>query len=188
MTLDVVFKILNSGQVKSCFEKDVKGTYEKNPFYKNSRIHVEYLFGIRSKGTKKDPHPIYGAMGTKEETQTGAAFDYGNCYVKLKEEVIKERTAFSYGDSMDIAADNYGDIEGVNKNRYHYQDLDMVKTFDYFFCKGTHPYYARYIEFQVLGGVELNDIESINIPKNLEENEELNKIIEKNPTIKFNFI
>jgi len=109
--------------------------------------------------------PIYAALVVSDKEKiTGAAPRYGGCVMTLKDEVALNRTIYTYGDSShssELSKDNQNDDRlampeaTVAKILYDKQKQERVN--------GVVNKYD-YIEAQVLGGVDVNDIESITIP------------------------
>jgi len=70
----------------------------------SAKNKTERFLDIRGKGTKKDPHPIYAAMGhtngTEENIGSAVFTMYGHCHIKIKPAFVEETALFTYGDSM----------------------------------------------------------------------------------------
>lgn len=162
--------------------------------YSQKRNRVEKMLGNRSKGGIRDPHPIYGAAFTpngRDEFYGGAGGSYGECFVVLKTDKIKNRTSFCYDDSFGVYSKWLLDWEGgISAKAIH--NLEGVDK------ASRHGY----VEAQILGGVSLDDIESINIPSNAttQENKkgwyaetqdieaDLEKLKQRFPGLKINII
>jgi len=174
MTWENFKKVLESGRFKSSWE-----IHNRGDSYDLTRDQVERWMGIRAKGTKNDPHPIYGALwcqNGRDEKLGGSGGSYGPIWVLLKNETIKSRTSFVFGDSFG----------GYKNNLFNWHDGATAKTI--LNLKGNAP---RYVEAQILGGVTLDDIESVNI--NLSSGlfipkEEFERLKKKFPQIAFNVI
>ena len=159
--------------------------------YEQQRNKVERMVGNRSKGGMKDPHPIYGAaagFNGRDEYYGGTGGGYGECFFVLKTDEINDRTSFCYDDS-------FGDY---NRWLVGWEESVVVKA-----IHNLNDSQSRhgYVEAQILGGVNLEDIESINIPSDAiygknkygwsESTDVLEKIDElrkKYPGIKINII
>ena len=106
INLQSIIRVLERGRVASNWIGT--GRYQDNISsmfkLKQAKDETEKFLGIRGKGTKKDPHPIYAAMGYangREEITGAAAFaQYGKCYIKLKPDFVRETAIFVLGDSM----------------------------------------------------------------------------------------
>ena len=182
---DVIDKILTSGRLKSAIENESSGAD-----YVDSRKRVERLFGIAGKGSEKDPYPIYGAVGGASERSSGAVSQFGNCYIKLNENRIKDRVSLTYGDSMYLA-----DVLPTRKDEYRfgYDDVDVARTALEFTKKRPQEMPGglsnnQYLEFQVLGGVKAEDIESFHVPQSYRETPQMAALAEKYPNVKFVFV
>lgn len=147
--------------------------------YDVQRDSVEREMGIRSKGTREDPHPIYGAVYSengRDEKLGGAGGAYGECFFILKNERVKDRTTFTYGDSFSEYRPYVLDWEDAT---YAKAMLNLRK--------------GSYVEAQILGGVTIDDIESVHVPvrhDSIPQNaqgieKELERLRAEFPTIKF---
>lgn len=151
---DAIKNILSSGSMKSAFDNDLS-SHKKDYNYQRVRHRTETQLDIRAKGTLKDPHPIYGALGYvngKEEFR-GAAPAYGDCSIRLKN-TVKERSTYTYGDSFE------GDVE---PRQFIGKDVAYAKAkleLDGLNSNGTR---TPYVEAQIIGGVRVEDIEEIHI-------------------------
>jgi hypothetical protein len=101
-----------------------------------------------------DPHPLYGAGSSpnnRDEFYGGTGGGYGETFLVLKSDRIRDRTSFCYDDSFDGYHDWMLDWNGgITAKAIHN-------------LNGSHSRHG-YVEAQILGGVTLDDIESINIP------------------------
>ena len=153
ISFDAIGHVLSAGKCKSCWETRTRNFDD----YKKNRHSVEYSMGIRSKGTQKDPHPIYGAIATnhRDQLQKGAASEYGSCFFILKKERIQERTMVCYGDSFrrkDMSAEQHDAL------RFTFDDVAVAKAM----LEGVDEESEyQFVEIQVLGGVSLEDIEFV---------------------------
>jgi hypothetical protein len=154
---DAVANILDEGRIKSMWENEEVVNERKktmNYDYTARRDEVERGLGNKAKGGARDPHPIYGAVYSPNgrDEYFGAALGYGMCFVKLKTENIAERTSVIYDDSFNVFSDFpvlWSDATEVKA---------MANVLD-------HQTAHKYVEAQVLNGVQASDIDSINIPK-----------------------
>lgn len=162
--------------------------------YAKRRDMVERMLGNRAKGGRRDPHPIYGAAFTpndRDEFYGGAGGSYGECFVILKTDKIKNRTSFCYDDSFGVYSKWLLNWEGgiSAKAMHNLKGVDKASR-------------HGYVEAQIFGGVSLDDIESINIPSNATTGEnrdgwyaetkdmevDINKLKQRFPGIKINII
>lgn len=170
---DTLISIMQSGRFKSAFELE-KQPSDKGNTYKQDRDRWERKADIRMRGNEKYPHPIYGGLycsNTKDE-KVGPAPFWGEIFVVLKTEQVKDRTTFSYGDS------NYETMMMWDDAAYAKAILNDQKD-------------EEYVEAQIHGGVSIEDIESVNIPSHIEESakQSIQKIIkEQFPSIAINVI
>jgi len=189
-----VLKSLEAGRVISIWENpevmELRNKYGKYN-YEQRRDEIERMVGNRSKGGMRDPHPIYAAAASpnnRDEHYGGTGGGYGECFFVLKTDRIRERTSFCYDDSFNGYNRWLVDWEGgvVAKAIHNLND-----------SRSRHGY----VEAQILGGVALDDIESINIPSDAiyEENqygwsagtdvlEKIDQLREQYPGIKINII
>ena len=162
------------GRIKSTWE-----THFRGGGYDVRRDEVEREMRIRAKGTAKDPHPVYGAVWSKngrDEEKGGAGGRYGESYMILKDDRIRDRTTFTFDDSF----------AGHRSRMLTWEDAAYAKAM-------MNIQGGNYVEAQILGGVTADDIESINIPisnrGNAEEiRAEVERLRQEFPGIKFNFI
>lgn len=159
MTWANVIKSLEAGKVISIWENPevMRLRNKHNKYnYEYRRDEIERLVGNRSKGGRRDPHPIYAAAASpnkRDEYYGGTGGGYGECFLVLKTDKIRERTSFCYDDSFDGYNRWLVDWEGgiVAKAIHNLNDSQSMHG---------------YVEAQILGGVALDDIESINISSN----------------------
>jgi hypothetical protein len=172
VTINLAFvniaRVLDAGRCKSCWETNTRDFGD----YNSKRHSVERTMGIRSKGTELDPHPIYGAVATSHggQLETGAAPTYGGCFFTLKKDHIQDRTMLSFGDSFrrrDMSTEDH------DRLRFVLDDVAVAKaTMEH--EKSKQGY--MYIEAQVLGGVQLSDIESVCIPRSAQTSDVLDQV------------
>lgn len=156
---DNIKQIFDSGKLKSVWERievaEERTKRGKFGDYAKKRDSVERQMGNRAKGGSKDPHPIYGAAysenGRDEFFGGVGKSGYGDCFIKLKSDRIKDRTSFVFDDSFDGYTDWMVDWTGG-------QIFKAIHNVIEFNTK------APYVEAQILGGVTIDDIDSIHIP------------------------
>ncbi len=172
LSLDAVGKVIEVGCLKSSWETKTRD----DDSYAKQRDRVERNLGIRSKGTEKDPHPVYGAVGYRngQDELKGVAPGYGECFIKLKNEEVKKRGAFTYGDTF------HGE---VTSRQFCLKDVAVARA-------KVALDKTDYVDLQMLGGVTLDDVESINIPRQLEAQyaARVKELQEKIPHIPINFV
>jgi hypothetical protein len=119
--------------------------------YNEKRDAIERSLGIRAKGNRSDPHPVYGAVAShngRDEYFGGAGGHYGDTFITLDAQHIRNRTMFTFGDSFG----QYVARPLVWEDAVHAKALlNLTRR-------------VNYVEAQVLGGVTLDDVETINIP------------------------
>lgn len=146
------------------------------------RIRAERQMGIRASGTENDPHSIYGALASEngvDERVGGAGGEngsvYGDSIIILRNEKVKERTTFTYGDSFNPE----------RKFPVVWEDVPYLKAMRD--IEGI-----PYVEAQILGGVTTDDIEEIRIRVRPDEQETIEQKIagvrQQFPDIKFSFV
>lgn len=170
-----IVNILQSGRMMSIWETKRRGgvedlgggaTLETAPdaTYFRARSAVERKMGVRAKGTKNDPNPIYGALGYENgnDEKRGSAPEYGDFFFVLKDDVANSRTSCTAGDSFHKIP--------VETRQFSMKDAAIARA------KVELAQAARakegappdpewdYVDVQILGGVSLPDIQSINIP------------------------
>ena len=157
MTWANVLSSLETGRVISAWENtEVMETRNKygEYHYETRRNEIERLLGNRAKGGIRDPHPIYGAAASpnnRDEYYGGTGGGYGECFLVLKSDQIRNRTSFIYDDSFD----------GYNRWTLDWDDGITAKA-----IHNLNSSQSRhgYVEAEILGGVSVGDIDSINIP------------------------
>ena len=200
ITWDNLLAVLDNERVISHWENEQvrKERDEDSPVYLSSgrnyserRDRVERYLANRAKGGRNDPHPIYGAAfanNGRDEIYGGAGGGYGETFIVLKKDRIKDRTSFCYDDSF---------------NGYSHWLLDWDGGIS---AKAIHNLSSNqsrhgYVEAQILGGVSIEDIDSVNIPSSAFSKEnshgfsagrnvtsEIERLKEEYPNIKFNII
>ena len=190
-----VLGTLETGQVISAWENpevmEYRNKYGKYN-YEERRNQIERLLGNRAKGGMKDPHPLYGAAASpnnRDEFYGGTGGGYGECFFVLKTDRIKDRTSFVYDDSFGL---------------YNRWTLDWE---DGITAKAIHNLNSSqsmhgYVEAEILGGVSIEDIDSINIPSDAISGKEnkyrqstgtdislkIDQLRQKYPNVKINII
>lgn len=152
-----VLSALETGRVISAWEKSGVMEYRTkygDYDYEARRNAIERQLGNRAKGGMRDPHPIYGAAAStnnRDEYYGGTGGGYGECFLVLKTDRIKDRTSFVYDDSFGLYNRwvlDWGN--GITAKAIH----NLNKS------ESRHGY----VEAEILGGVSIEDIDSINIP------------------------
>lgn len=130
--------------------------------YGKRRDEVERLLDNRAKGGARDPHPLYGAASTvngRDEFYGGVGMAwYGESFIKLKTDSIKERTTFVYDDSFN----------GFAKLPLAWEDAVYAKAIHNLL---GHDSIHGYVEAQILGGVTIGDIEEVCVPRTIKDKE-----------------
>lgn len=172
---DSLSKTLNTGRFISTFDVPIEDN-KRSQSYLYDRKMTEESMGVYSKGTEADPYTIVGAMASDngyQEIYGGASF-YGEISVKLKPEVL-DRCVYYNGDSMGT---NAGQARSKKEDAldflYNKEDSVILKAIrnikdkEYFSSAGKEFMPGEglndYLEAEILGGVRIEDIESINIP------------------------
>lgn len=152
-----VLGTLETGRVISAWENTEVMEYRNTTrkyHYETRRDEIERLLGNRAKGGIRDPHPIYGAAASpngRDEFYGGTGGGYGECFFVLKSDSIRDRTSFVYDDSFD----------GYNRWTLDWEGGLTAKAI--LNLNGSQSRHG-YVEAEILGGVTMDDIESINIP------------------------
>lgn len=151
-------KILVEGRIKTV--RDAGLSWHEAGYTSRARETTEKNLSIRATGSKNDRHPISGAMYSKNghDEKFGAAGQYGDSFLLLKNDNIKNRTFFYDGDS------GFGKITSC----IDWESAKKLKALKEVSKRGTNdsfPFSQDYIEALVLGGVTIEDIESVNINK-----------------------
>ncbi len=156
-TINVSFstlrEVVRTGRVKSSWEiKQREGTHDM-------RRHVyEQTIGIRATGSEQDPHPIYAAVAYGDhQKKQGAARPFGDCYLELKEDEVRQRGLFLYGDLGDthLAAEH-------RDRQYNYEDAALARA--KIELEGDQSK-APYIEVELLGHTNIDHVKAIHIPQ-----------------------
>ncbi len=138
------------GRLKSCWETGES----RMDISKGHRDWLERRMLIRAMGGSSDPHPIYGAVGfaNGRDEKLGPAPHYGQCHLRLKEESIKSRVVFLYGDLGDVHLGEHA------KRMFDIEHVDVARA------KVELDGDTDYVELQVFGGVSLDDVEEVCVP------------------------
>lgn len=150
------------------------------------QTRVEERLGFKAEGTADDPYPIYGAAYSVNgiDERAGAAPRYGDSFILLKNAHIRDRTTFSLGDSF---SEDWGSLRVMWGEAPYLKAITQIIS----------GHVDSGVEAIILGGVSIQDIESINIPKEvLDNNPEKGKIIlsnierfrQEHPDITFNIV
>ncbi len=168
--------ILAAGRVKSAFEEGA----EKGASYLERRYDAEKLLGIRNLEFYQDSPAIYGAIASGgEEDRFGAAPSYGNICLRLKKATIAPRVTCVDGDSFEYR-------DNMDDNRYLYEDALWVKTQNVLQMRQRGSTDKRYVECQILGGVNVDEIEAIVVSTRFKS--EVESVMEKFPAMKIEFV
>lgn len=130
------------------------------------RIHDEVQLGLHAENDLIRERPIYGALvvGDKEKNVGPDPETYGSCVVEIKPEIARQRTTFTYGDSLNsrrLSASAYEakpvDFETALAEKIIFDELHPNPSL-------KDDLREPYVEAQILGGVGLEDIASISFP------------------------
>lgn len=159
--------ILKDGRFKSTLElpwkeKSVKGARDTTA-YERDRIETEKSLGIYTQGTEEDPYTIVGSLASDNgyDEFYGGANSYGDVFVRLKPSAM-DRSIFVNGDSVHEVA-RHGDSSikpGLGKEAAMIAKAIRNIDKDGMLIQGIA--HLKVIEAGILGGVKMDDIESIN--------------------------
>ncbi|HSX41144.1 MAG TPA: hypothetical protein VLF21_00700 [Candidatus Saccharimonadales bacterium] len=128
------------------------------------RQNMESRTGRREKDDVLESRIVYGALAAGPDSKAVGLGDnrYGECAVTIKPEVVETRTTFSYGDSL---RDGSAPLLSGAENILTVDDAVEAELLrrEYEGERGRDPYY---VEAQILGGVGVEDIESVSLPFN----------------------
>lgn len=154
--------MIRSGRMKSCHET-MSSIYRDFPseikFYRGARLSYEdHYMGLG--GTAARQRPIYGYV----EGSGGSLGDYGSVKITFRESV-RDRATVTAGDSLN------GMARPIPVSRVQQADpMDWFQAGVRIRPNERHPAYhkpikdwAGYIETQIQGGVDLSDIENIDL-------------------------
>jgi hypothetical protein len=135
-----------------------------------ARRPAEDKLGIHPYNEAFLERPIYGAMAvSKDEKILGArnAQKYGECVITIKHDVADNRGIYTYGDTMNLRSiERAGWGSHDYDRRMRMSEAAVAKLF----YDQEHPspegpgIHHDYVEAQILGGVAIEDIQSITIP------------------------
>lgn len=155
-----ILKFLEDGRCKSILELPFEKQQKRNSEYIERRIRDEKIMGTYAKGIPEDPYTIYGSLACRNghDERSGGA-NWGDTFVVLKPSV-KERCAFFMGDSMAV---DVNEIPKRQLNLEHAMIAKAILNIQNKAYKIPGGEFRNYIEAHFLGGVKVDDIESINI-------------------------
>ena len=181
-------KVFQTGRLKSLQElseeEQKEASKSKNgiDYYLRTKAQVERWLNIDAAGTLEDPYAISACLCTKNgyDERTGGAEQYGDIYFVLDKERIKSRVVFTEGDTMNYIRGLIRPLEGKRLNYEKEEEIHQKRqlSFDHaliskaiyeiFYSFGGSRDTVDYIEASI-GGVKLEDIESICYPKEYED-------------------
>jgi len=200
LPFDVIAKVLKSKRYSTVFDTNSTQGEIVNNEYRERRHKFEIEHRIRASGGLLDQHPVYGGVGIYKNGKldaSGIPVDYGSSFFVLKPEVEK-RTLLHSRDSLNAwERDMHRPVElrlgNIKDLSFVYDDVAVVKVASKYNANMQHM--LGILETQILGGVELKDIESFNISleglsnKIVAEQEQLiQEWRKKYPDIEFNVI
>ncbi len=177
-------RIISSGEFKTRMAGGVQGVSAKNRDYKTARVKgEEELFGI-PEDADPSARPAYGYLEHADRTLSSGGVhgsNYGGNQIVLKDS-IKERATFVVGDSLDDRRHFKSVASPVNDPQLPPQiesndpEFHLANNSRDWRVTQHEPYgpgskntlRPRYIEAQVWGGIKLDDIAEIRIPKGRE--------------------
>jgi len=145
--------ILETGRIKSAWETQIL----RYPGYYSIRDYRERIMGIRGMGSKNHPHPIYGLLLLKGEKYSNKY--YGDIKITLKESLIS-RSLFTFGDTFEQYAKFALSINEATKIAQLKKEINQIKAKQLLYITT-----GKEIETQILGGVSLDDIKTVTVPK-----------------------
>lgn len=174
LSLGALLSVWRDGRIKSFWETGVTGM----TLAVEVRDSLERRLGTRGSGETDDPHPIYGAVGFSNGRDEifGPATGYGECHVRLKEQTVKERAVFLYGDLGDTHLGNHG------QRLFDFADVHVARA------KAEIDRDATYIEMQVFGGVRVSDIDEVVIPAGRLGDNELKSLQAAHPHVSLKLV
>jgi hypothetical protein len=149
--------ILDSGRIKSTYE-----TGKRDKEYLKGRSDLEWRYYGVDKDIDPKHRPIYGYLkGWRKSDKNAGEFRYGDIDLVLKKDSLKDRTTYTFGDSLNYfgsktARFNQTPTHKLMRttqigNKYNLKDIDSD---------------IEYIELQFHGGVSVKDIDHVVIPDN----------------------
>ena len=125
-------------------------------------------YGFHDRYNLMVDRPIYGAaIFGHQERLHGArtvGLSYGDCAITIKSEVIESRTTFTYGDSMNNRFGRGGEAETLGEEVMVAEEAEQAKIIHERQPKSADPLRDQYLEAQILGGIDMDDIETISVP------------------------
>ena len=195
-SISTLLKVFENNKFKSIIDLQEISKIRKmipNVFNSNQtfRINLEKKLGIQPSGGKNDPELTYGAIFNGEE----ALGRGGEAMVVLKNDKIKNRTTFTFGDSFIYTY--YKDYSYKDPPIVTWEEMPTVEFLRRSLPpvnKNTKPYYPRYTEAQIAGDVSVDDISEVkfevkseNQGEEILNKTEIQKLVEKFPNIKFTY-
>ncbi len=174
LAFSTIEKVLTSRRVQSTWDT---GRYPNGGTY---RASFERAIGIRATGTEEDRHTIFGAVGftNGHDEHFGAANSWGDCFLRLKQSTLKEKSLFLYGDLGDTHLGEW------RLRQFNYDQMHIARAM----VEARKQ--TSYVEVHVLGGVSLDDIDTVCIPKKLEEKTraQVDELRKKYPSIHIEYV
>ena len=200
VSVPALIAVLEEGRFKTQFETgESRGLLDTNL---RGRTEAN-LFGYPQKGLPTELRPIYGTVaftnpagplrGPNSEASIRNCMDYGEVRVVLKDSV-KDRTTFTVGDSLSYEGGTatpalFGEkdpekcVAAISSHSPDFvRGMAQVATGDW---PGTSPAKQAmllttqtYFETQIHGGVTVDDIDRIVVPKEKADNEDTQRLIE----------
>lgn len=181
----ILSRIATAGKMRNRFEKGaVGGVGKANRDYNSRRKEGEKIrFGIEETDDAQ-VRPIYGYAEHRDRI-TAAGAEIGNNYGPIQvvfRDSVKARSTYTIGDSLDstqhFGSESYVVVDPAKPQQsYHspgynviYRDMKPGPTAREWVGTDINGSTANpdYIEAQVFGGVALQDIEAVKIPRNIE--------------------
>jgi hypothetical protein len=168
-------KVLASPQARL---KALKEVSMRDPAYSLVRDYEEQKMGIGvTANLLMDPQPIYGAVTSpngRDEHLGAAPGGYGGLFIELDNDRIADRCIVTPRDSFYVP---------TRDMRVPFSEAAEVVAIN-------NLVDASYVEAQILGGVTLSDVKSVNVPSSWREDlgDMLEKIRTEYPHIAINFV
>lgn len=136
---------------------------------KDHRVNVETMWGVRdSVDNPQERAPVSGTVATKEESIRGTRLTrlYGSCVIHIRDSVAKERIVFTVGDSLLDENTPRSDDRGLERTRMFLNpdEVGAAKVIQESRVN-TDPVHYGYVEAIIVGGVDVDDIESIGLAR-----------------------
>lgn len=170
-----LMKVLASPQARL---KALKEVSMRDPAYSLVRDYEEQKMGIGvTANLLMDPQPIYGAVTSpngRDEHLGAAPGGYGGLFIELDNDRIADRCIVTPRDSFYVP---------TRDMRVPFSEAAEVVAIN-------NLVDASYVEAQILGGVTLSDVKSVNVPSSWREDlgDMLEKIRTEYPHIAINFV